>query len=91
MRMKAAVMVEAKKPLQIEELELDPPKVNEVLVKITATGICHSDVHVYTGDMPLPGPIVLGHEGAGVVQEVGPGVTRVKPGDKVVLTFLPAC
>jgi NDMA-dependent alcohol dehydrogenase len=91
MRMKAAVLVEAKKPLQIEELELDPPKVNEVLVKLSATGICHSDVHVYTGDMPLPGPIVLGHEGAGVVQEVGPGVTRVKPGDKVVLTFLPAC
>jgi alcohol dehydrogenase (nicotinoprotein) len=91
MRTKAAVFVEAKKPLQIEELELDAPKANEVLVKLSATGVCHSDVHVYTGDMPLPGPIVLGHEGAGVVQEVGSGVTRVKPGDKVVLTFLPAC
>lgn len=91
MRIKAAVFVEANKPLQIEELELEGPKAHEVLVKLTATGVCHSDVHVVTGDMPLPGPIVLGHEGAGVVQAVGPGVTRVQPGDKVVLTFLPAC
>jgi NDMA-dependent alcohol dehydrogenase len=91
MRVKAAVMYSAKQPLVVEQVELDPPKAHEVLVKLVATGVCHSDVHVFTGDLPIPGPIVLGHEGAGFVQEVGPGVTRVKAGDKVVLSFLPSC
>jgi S-(hydroxymethyl)glutathione dehydrogenase/alcohol dehydrogenase len=92
MRMKAAVMYAPKQPLVVEEVELDPPKGGEVLVKMVATGVCHSDLHVYTGDLPLPAaPVVLGHEGAGIVQDVGPGVTRVKKGDKVVLTFLPSC
>jgi NDMA-dependent alcohol dehydrogenase len=91
MRIKAAVLREARKPLTVEEIELDPPQAGEALIKLTATGVCHSDVHVYTADLPVPGPIVLGHEGAGIVQEVGAGVTKVKPGDKVVMTFLPSC
>ncbi len=91
MRMKAAVMYEPRKPLVVEEVQLDPPKANEVLVKLVATGVCHSDVHFYTGDLPAQMPVVLGHEGAGIVQDVGPGVTRVKAGDKVVMSFLPSC
>lgn len=91
MRMKAAVLHEVQKPLVIEEIELDPPKAGEALIKMVATGVCHSDIHYFTGDVPRELPIILGHEGAGVVQEVGPGVTRVKPGDHVVLTFLPSC
>ena len=91
MRMKAAVLYEAQQPLVIEEIELDPPKTGEVMVKMVASGVCHSDVHYYTGDMPREKPIILGHEGAGIVAEVGPGVISVKPGDHVVLTFLPSC
>lgn len=76
----------------VEEIELDPPKANEALVKLAASGICHSDDHVDTGDIPLDwAPIIGGHEGAGVVQEVGPGVTAVQPGDHVVASFLPSC
>jgi S-(hydroxymethyl)glutathione dehydrogenase/alcohol dehydrogenase len=85
-------MYAPKQPLVVEEVELDPPKGGEVLVRMVATGVCHSDLHVYTGDMPLPPPpVVLGHEGAGIVEDVGSGVTKVKKGDKVVLTFLPSC
>jgi S-(hydroxymethyl)glutathione dehydrogenase/alcohol dehydrogenase len=92
MKIKAAVMYAANKPLVVEQVELDPPKAGEVLVKMVATGVCHSDLHVYTGDMPVPAaPVVLGHEGAGIVEEVGDGVTQVKKGDHVVLTFLPSC
>ena len=91
MRMKAAVLWDIKKPLTIEEIELAPPKEGEVLVKMVATGVCHSDVHYWTGDVPREKPIILGHEGAGVIQETGPGVTRFKKGDHVVLTFLPSC
>ena len=91
MRMKAAVLYEPKQPLVIEEIELDPPKAEEVLVKMVATGVCHSDVHYYTGDLVREMPIILGHEGAGIVEEVGPGVTSLAVGDHVVLTFLPSC
>ena len=92
MRMKAAVLYGVKEPLVVEEVELDPPKAGEVLVKLMATGICHSDLHRYTGDAQCQlFPIVLGHEGAGIVEEAGEGVTRVKKGDHVVLTFLPSC
>jgi len=91
MRMKAAVLYEVRQPLVIEEVELDPPKAGEVLVKMEATGVCHSDLHYYTGDIPRDMPLVLGHEGAGVVQEVGEGVTSVQPGDHVVMSFLPSC
>ena len=91
MRIKAAVMYEVGQPLVVEAVELDPPKANEVLVRIVASGVCHSDVHYFTGDLPRDTPVVLGHEGAGVVEAVGAGVTRVQPGDHAVLTFLPAC
>ena len=84
-------MYEPKAPLAIEEIELDAPKAGELLVKLAATGVCHSDLHAVNMDWPIPLPIVLGHEGAGVVQEVGEGVTRFQPGDHVILTFLPAC
>jgi NDMA-dependent alcohol dehydrogenase len=76
----------------VEEIELDPPKRREVTVKLTSSGICHSDDHVDTGDIPLGwGPILGGHEGAGVVTEVGPEVTELQEGDHVVLSFLPSC
>ena len=89
--MKAAVLYEVNTPLQIEELELDPPKAGEVLVKLTAAGLCASDHHIMTGSGVLPMPIVLGHEGAAVVEEVGPGVTSVSPGDRCILSFISNC
>ena len=91
MRMKAAVLAGVNQPFVIEELELDPPGAGEALIQIAATGVCHSDLHVVSGDLSRPFPVVLGHEGAGIVQEIGEGVTAVKPGDHVILTYLPAC
>ncbi len=85
--MKAAVLYEPGTPLVVEDLQLDPPKAGEVKVRVAANGACHSDLHVMTGDMRQPLPMVLGHEGAGVVEEVGAGVTSVKEGDHVVLSF----
>jgi NDMA-dependent alcohol dehydrogenase len=89
--MKAAVLYEAKQPLRMEEVELDGPRDGEVLVRIGAAGVCHSDYHFMNGDLPIGLPCVLGHEGAGVVEEVGRGVTAVVPGDHVVLLFRPNC
>jgi Zn-dependent alcohol dehydrogenase len=84
MKTKAAVIVQAGKPFEIEELELDGPGENEVLIRYTYAGLCHSDLHVMTGDFPARLPMVGGHEGAGIIEEIGPGVTRVTPGDHVV-------
>lgn len=89
--MKAAVLYEPRQPLIIEDLQLDPPQAGEVRVQVAANGVCHSDLHVMTGDMRMPLPIVLGHEGAGIVTEVGPGITSVREGDHVVLCFQPVC
>lgn len=89
--MKAAVLYEAFKPLVVEDLELEGPKEHEVLVKMTASGVCHSDLHYMKGDREHPMPVVLGHEGAGIVEEIGPGVTYARPGDHVVLSFVPTC
>ncbi|WP_235833754.1 NDMA-dependent alcohol dehydrogenase [Aeromicrobium chenweiae] len=76
----------------ISDIEIDPPKRAEVLIKLTASGLCHSDAHLDTGDIPLPyKPVLGGHEGAGVIQEVGPEVHDLKVGDHVVTTFLPSC
>jgi NDMA-dependent alcohol dehydrogenase len=76
----------------IEEIELDEPKEREVPVRLAASGVCHSDDHVDTGDIPLEwGPLLGGHEGAGVVEKVGPGVEEIEVGDHVVFSFLPAC
>ncbi len=77
--------------LEVETIELDPPKADEVLVRIAASGMCHSDEHLRTGDLGGIYPIIGGHEGAGIVEEVGPGVDGLKPGDHVVFGFVPAC
>jgi S-(hydroxymethyl)glutathione dehydrogenase/alcohol dehydrogenase len=91
MKTKAAVLWEVGKDWSVEEIELDPPKQGEVLVQLAASGMCHSDEHLVTGDLPFALPIIGGHEGAGVVQEVGEGVTWLKPGDHVVFGFIPSC
>lgn len=87
----AAVVYETGKPIEIEELTLDKPREGEVLIRYTYAGLCHSDVHIAHGDLEARLPMVLGHEGAGIIEEVGPGVTRVKPGDHVVCSFIPNC
>jgi len=91
MKTKAAVLWGLHQKWEVEEVELDGPREREVLVKLTAAGLCHSDDHLVTGDMPMNLPVVGGHEGAGVVADVGPGVTEVEAGDHVVLSFIPAC
>ncbi len=92
MKTRAAVAVEAGKPLVIEEVDLEGPKGNEVLVEIKATGICHTDAFTLSGDDPEGVfPAILGHEGAGVVVDVGPDVTSVKPGDHVIPLYTPEC
>ena len=91
MKTRAAVLRDMGKDWEIIEMDLDPPKEGEVLVRFAAAGLCHSDDHLRTGDIPVRYPIVGGHEGAGVVEEVGAGVTRLKPGDHIVCSFLPTC
>ena len=102
MKTKAAVLYAPHTEYQVEEIELDPPKDGEVLVKFAASGMCHSDEHLVTGDMVLDAeitemmgwqqfPIIAGHEGAGEVVEVGPGVTDLAVGDHVVTSFIPSC
>ncbi|BBL80590.1 alcohol dehydrogenase [Rubrobacter xylanophilus] len=92
MKSRAALLYGEGQEFRVEEIEVDDPKQNEVLVHLAATGLCHSDYHMVTGEYgPLHFPMIGGHEGAGVVEKVGPGVTRVKPGDHVLLTFIPAC
>ena len=91
MQMKAAVCYEFGKPLVVEEVELDRPHGGEVLVKIAACAICHSDVHEVRGAWGGTVPVVSGHEAAGVIEAVGTGVTRVKPGDHVVVSLLRQC
>jgi S-(hydroxymethyl)glutathione dehydrogenase / alcohol dehydrogenase len=91
MKMKAAVLREYKKPVTIEEVELAPPKEQEVLVKTAYTGFCHSDLSFMDGDVPFPVPTVIGHEASGIVEAVGSGVTSLKKGDHVVATWMVAC
>lgn len=79
------------RPLRIEDVELDPPGRDEVLVKIAAAGLCHSDLSVINGNRPRPMPIAIGHEAAGIVAQVGAGVTDLAPGDHVVMVFMPSC
>ena len=90
MKTRAAVLRDMGKDWEITELDLDPPKDGEVLVRFAAAGLCHSDDHLRTGDIPVRYPIVGGHEGAGVVEEVA-GVSRLRPGDHIVCSFLPTC
>src|SRR5215216_1176191 len=92
MEVKAAVAHEARKPLQIETVELEGPKAEEVLVEMKATGVCHTDEFTLSGADPEGQfPAVLGHEGAGVVVEVGPGVRNLKEGDHVIPLYTPEC
>lgn len=91
MKTKAAIMWEHGKDWSVEEIDLDPPKETEVLVRLVGSGLCHSDEHVLTGDLPFPLPMIGGHEGAGVVEEVGAHVTWLQPGDHVIFGFIPAC
>jgi NDMA-dependent alcohol dehydrogenase len=88
---RAAVMWEAGKPWDVVELQLDPPRAGEVLVRFVASGMCRSDDHLRTGDLPSRYPIVGGHEGAGIVEAVGDGVFDIAPGDHIVCSFLPTC
>src|SRR3989442_5495828 len=89
--MKAAILYEANTPLQVVEVEQQGPQSGEARVRVKAAGICHSDWHIMNGDWPLPLPMALGHEAAGIVEEVGPGVANVKPGDHVIFSFRPQC
>jgi alcohol dehydrogenase len=99
MKIKAAVLYAmdakppfaASRPLSIEEIDLAPPGPGEILVKIGAAGLCHSDLSVINGHRPRPMPMALGHEAAGVVEELGQGVTDLERGDHVVLVFVPSC
>src|SRR5579884_1777946 len=88
---RAAVLLEPQGRWEIRELDLDPPKANEVLVRVMATGLCHSDEHVRSSATRTRLPMVGGHEGSGIVEEVGPGVTRVAKGDHIVTSFIPVC
>ena len=92
MKTNAAVALEAGKPLEIMEVDLDGPRAGEVLVEIKATGVCHTDAFTLSGDDPEGAfPAILGHEGAGVVLETGPGVRSVSPGDHVIPLYTPEC
>jgi S-(hydroxymethyl)glutathione dehydrogenase/alcohol dehydrogenase len=92
MKTKAAVAFKAGDPLSIEEVDIQGPKAGEVLVRLVATGVCHTDAFTLSGDDPEGAfPVILGHEGGGVVEEVGAGVTSVKPGDHVIPLYTPEC
>ena len=92
MKIRAAVLEDFGKPLVVQDVDLAPPKEGEVLVKVHSCGVCHTDLYTASGADPSGyAPCVLGHEGAGVVEEVGPGVTSVKKGDHVVTLFSPEC
>ncbi len=92
MKTRAAVAFAPNKPLEIVEVDLDGPKAGEVLIEIMATGVCHTDAYTLEGkDSEGIFPSILGHEGAGIVREVGPGVTSVKPGDHVIPLYTPEC
>jgi S-(hydroxymethyl)glutathione dehydrogenase / alcohol dehydrogenase len=91
MRMKAAVLWEPGEPVEVLDVDLAGPREGEVLVRIAACGLCHTDLHVVDGHLPEPFPLVLGHEASGTVVETGPGVERLREGDHVVLALVPSC
>src|SRR5947207_5525332 len=88
---RAAVFHGAGRPLEVREIELEEPRADEVLVRMVAVGICGTDLHSVKGEWQRPTPMVLGHEGAGVVEEVGQAVSSIRPGDRVVLSWAPSC
>src|SRR5579859_7464285 len=89
--MKAAVCYEFGQPLVVEEIDIKPPEPGEVKVRLAATAICHSDVHLIRGEWGGHPPVVAGHEAAGIVEEIGANVTLAKPGDRVVVSLLRSC
>jgi Zn-dependent alcohol dehydrogenase len=90
--MRAALLQSVGKPLEVvDDVEIEDPRQGQVRVRVTHCGVCHSDLSIVDGAFPAPTPIVLGHEAAGVVDAVGPGVTGLAPGDRVVLTPVPPC
>ena len=92
MKTKGALIREFNQPWAIEEIEIGDPRKDEVKIQMEASGMCHSDHHLVTGGIPMAGfPVLGGHEGAGIVTEVGPGVEHIAPGDHVVLSFIPSC
>src|SRR5262249_8326861 len=91
MRASAAVMYEVNKPLVVEDVEGLEPGRQQVLVRYAGNAVCHSDLHVMTGDSPHPLPVVLGHEASGVIEKVGAGVESVKPGDHFCSSYIPSC
>ena len=88
---KAVIIRETGKPVSVEPIEVEPPRLGEITVRVAACGVCHSDLSATNGTLTYPLPMVLGHEGAGVVVEVGEGVTRYAPGDHVVSSFVSMC
>ena len=86
-----AVVVDAVDEFSVQSVELDPPKYGEVLVRMKATGVCHSDLSIINGTIPWPYPTVIGHEGAGIVEQIGEGVSNVSVGDHVAMSFVPNC
>ena len=91
MRIHAAILWEQGQPLSVESVDLEGPGPGEVLVEVKAAGVCHSDLHPARGDWPMKTPVVLGHEGAGIVREAGAGVTSLGGGDHVVFCWAPPC
>ena len=91
MKTRAAVLRGVGQDFEVTEIDLDGPKAGEVLIRFVAAGLCHSDEHLRNGDLVPRYPIVGGHEGAGIIEEAGPGVTRLKPGDHAICSFLPVC
>ena len=92
MKVKAAIAIEKAKPLEIDYIELEGPKPGEVLIEVKSTGVCHTDAYTLSGDDPEGlFPAILGHEGAGIVVEVGEGVTSLIPGDHVIPLYTPEC
>jgi S-(hydroxymethyl)glutathione dehydrogenase/alcohol dehydrogenase len=91
MKCRAALLFESPGAWKVSEVDLDPPHEHEVLLRMVATGLCHSDAHYLTGDLTPPLPMCGGHEGAGIVEEVGPGVRGLAVGDQVVISFIPGC
>src|SRR5712664_4136973 len=89
--MKAAILYKANTPLEVVDVQQQGPQAGEARVRVKAAGVCHSDWHIMNGDWQLPLPMVLGHEAAGIVEEVGAGVTTVKPGDHIIFSFRPQC
>jgi S-(hydroxymethyl)glutathione dehydrogenase/alcohol dehydrogenase len=91
MRIKAAILEAVRQPLVVDDVDLAEPRPGEVLVRFAASGLCHTDLHAMTGDRQRPLPAVLGHEGAGVVEAIGEGVSRTRVGDHVICSWAPNC